>query len=142
MKKLIWLLVFLSFTAWGADKSIVKASKADKQYQVEVKCFGLPDQKYFEFMSDVPAGGLSGGGLKDINGDGVTIRGWMYNARMPDGTKKQKFGFEIIENAIEYMNADLKSWEKSSKGVIGSGSLKKQQDDFASFPATFEVSCK
>ncbi len=125
-----------------ADNSTVMVTMADKPYQSEVKCFGLPDQKYFEFMSDAPEGGLSAMGLKDINGDGVVIRGWMYNARMPDGIKKQKFGLEIIGNGVEYMNVDLKSWEKSTKGIVGSGELEKQEDDFASFPAVFEVHCK
>jgi hypothetical protein len=142
MKKIIYFLALLPLTAWGADNGNVKATMADKQYQSSVKCVGQPGQKYFEFMSDMPESGIPAGGLKDINGDGLLISGWLYNARLPDGTKELKFGLKIIENDVEFMSMDLKSWEKTANGVAGSGELKKQQDDFASFPATFEVSCK
>lgn len=151
MKIIPSLLVILLLTALGGEsnkvfaddkKSTVKATMADKQFQAEVLCVGRPDQKFFEFMSDMPKGPMSFDREKDITGDGLVIRGWMYNARMPDGSKKQKFGLKIIENGIEYMNADLKSWEKTASGVTGSGELKKQQDDFADLPASFEVTCK
>jgi len=92
-------------------------------------------------MSDIPKQGLSAESLKDINGYGVLISGWMYNARMPDRSKKQKFGLQVIDNSVDYMSSDLKYRSKSKNGVSGSGSLEKKQDDFSSLPANFEVTC-
>ena len=148
MKKIICLLAILSLTACGGEssnapskaekKGTFKATMGDKKIDVAVNCFNFDTDKFdteFVFASD------DGFGHKDLDGDGLIIRGDRINLTSP--MKMDGMSLSIVDNGVEYESipTSMGTFSKTDKGITGTAKLYKS-GTMTSSSVTYEVVCK